>query len=545
MHRVVLLGASGTFGSRLAERLAKWPRIELVLAARRPETLEAIRARLATGAKASLTVAVVDRERPYQVVELRPWAVIDAAGPFHAAGYGLARAVIEGGAHWIDLADTRDYVAGFERALNALAVEQGVLAVTGASSTPALTRAALDDMAAGWRRVDRATSTIVPGAQAPGASLAGTVLSQAGQRVSCFTGGVWTQRPAWSGLHAERIPGLGRRLVTLADTPDLDFLPQRARHEGLFFAGVAPPLLQRLVWLAAWSVRLRLLPTLRPFAPVLRPPAALLARFGSARGGMAVFAEGIGTEGEPRRARWSLVAKDDSGPNVPSAAASAVLRALIAGELNRIGATPCVGLVRLERIVAELDGLPIEIRAESWRLDRIGLFSRVLGDAFDALPSVVRQMHGGDATVATGRAVSAGRGVGAFVAERLLGLPKRGAHAARVEMTPQGASEVWTRRFGGSRFRSRLLPTPSEPGVFEERLGPASFAFTADVDSHGFRWRQAGWRLGPVRMPDWLSPRIRARCFERDGAYRFSVVVEHWALGVIVAYVGRLDVNAP
>ena len=34
-RRVVLIGASGMFGARMAARLARWPDIELVLAGRR------------------------------------------------------------------------------------------------------------------------------------------------------------------------------------------------------------------------------------------------------------------------------------------------------------------------------------------------------------------------------------------------------------------------------------------------------------------------------------------------------------------------------
>ena len=56
----------------------------------------------------------------------------------------------------------------------------------------------------------------------------------------------------------------------------------------------------------------------------------------------------------------------------------------------------------------------------------------------------------------------------------------------------------------------------------------------------GFLWRFAGWRLGPLPMPRALAPTIRARAFERDGAYRFSVAVAHPWLGLLFAYGGRL-----
>src|SRR5262249_8368767 len=153
---------------------------------------------------------------------------------------GLARAVVDNRAHWIDLADGRAFVAGFAAALDPLARRRGVIAVTGASSTPALSDAALTTLTRGWRQVDRALTVIAPGAQRPGLSVVHAALSQAGQPVACFVGGEWTERRGWMGLRRVRLPGLGRRLVALADTPDLDLLPGRAQREGLFYAGVTP-----------------------------------------------------------------------------------------------------------------------------------------------------------------------------------------------------------------------------------------------------------------------------------------------------------------
>jgi Domain of unknown function (DUF4166)/Semialdehyde dehydrogenase, NAD binding domain len=544
-RRVVLVGATGVFGARLAARLAQRPGLDLVLAARSAVSLEALKTRLqAAGAQAALSVAVVDREEPQTVVALQPWAVIDAAGPFQGAIYGLAQEVIEAGAHWIDLADARDYVAGFAAALDGLAKARGVLAITAASSTPALSSAALARLTEGWREVRRATTVVAPAAQSPGLSVTRAMLSQAGQLVRCSSGGAWTTRRAWMGARWVSLPGLGRRLAALADTPDLDMLATVAREEGLFLASIEPALLTRLIGLAAWAVRLRLLASLRPLAPALRPIAAWLARFGARRGGMAVTAEGVGPEGEPRRARWSLIAEGDSGPGIPSAPASAVLRRLCDGILERAGAQVCIGVVGLDEILAELEGLPIATRVEAWRLDRAGLFPRTLGEAFDALPPTVREVHAGEARQLDGRVVSAGRGLGAWLAARLLGLPGRGRFEAQVDIAPTGDAELWTRRFGGHRFRSRLQLLPDRPGQFEERLGPAAFTFSLRVTDGGFAWVHEGWRLGPFAMPMWLGPVCRGRCLERDGIYRFSAIVAHPWLGVLVAYAGRLQLAA-
>jgi hypothetical protein len=366
-RRVVLVGATGMFGARLAARLAGWAELELVLAARRRGPLEALRARLAPRAQAELDTAVVDCARPESVVALAPWAVIDASGPFQGASYALARAVIEAGAHWIDLADARDFVAGFAAALDGPARQRGVLAVTAASSTPALSAAALDRLVSGWREVRRATTVIAAAGQSPGLAVTQAVLSQAGQRVRCFSGGAWRLRRAWIAPRRVSLPGLGRRVVALADTPDLDMLPTRAREEGLFFASVSPAILMRLTALGSWAVRLRLLGSLRPLARAARPVAALMSRFGAPRGGMVVTAEGLGPDGAPSIARWSVVAEGGSGPDIPSAPASAVLRGLIEGRLGRAGARSCVGIVGLDDILGELAGLPITSRTETWR----------------------------------------------------------------------------------------------------------------------------------------------------------------------------------
>jgi hypothetical protein len=229
---------------------------------------------------------------------------------------------------------------------------------------------------------------------------------------------------------------------------------------------------------------------------------------------------------------------------VPTAAASAVLRALLDGRLAAPGAATCVGLVSLADILRELQGLAITTRCESWRAGAVGLFPGVLGDAFARLPASVRQAHAGAALSLEGRAVSAGRGPGALLGQVLLGLPPRGRHAVQVDIDARPGGEIWRRRFGRHRFSSRLRAARADHGQFEEQLGPLTFRFSADADARGFRWTQEGWRLGPVPMPNWLAPSVRARSFERDGVYRFSVLATHPWVGVAVAYAGRLTARA-
>ena len=197
-RRVVLVGATGSFGERLAELLARDSRFELVLAARRPEPLQALAARL--GAEA----VVFDRRSPLGLKTMDPWAVVDAAGPFQTSDLGLAEAAIGCGAHYLDLADGREFVARCPAALDAAARRAGVAAITGASSTPALTHAALDLMTNGWTRVDRIAVAISGGSRAPrGLAVVRSILSYAGRPVRVFTGGGWRGGTS----HQRRSPG--------------------------------------------------------------------------------------------------------------------------------------------------------------------------------------------------------------------------------------------------------------------------------------------------------------------------------------------------
>ena len=102
--------------------------------------------------RAAVSTLVLDARTvtPVALAATGAFAVVDAAGPYQGGDYHLAAAAIAAGLHFIDLADARDYVAGFA-SLDAAARQAGVVALTGASSTPALSNAALDTLTAGWR----------------------------------------------------------------------------------------------------------------------------------------------------------------------------------------------------------------------------------------------------------------------------------------------------------------------------------------------------------------------------------------------------------
>ena len=283
------------------------------------------------------------------------WCVADCAGPFQGSAPRSAEIAILARRHYIDISDARDFTANFP-ALDAAAKAAGVLCVSGASSTPGLAQAVLDDLVRGWQRIDRIEIAISPGNRAPrGLAVVQAILATAGQPVKVFRNGTWSTATGWGLLTRRRLPGLGRRWLSLVETPDLDLMPQRfaPKHDGVFRAGLELSVLHLGLWFLSRLVALRLLPSARFLAPVARRAADWFLSFGTDRGGMAVTAEGLDASGEGITATWAVVAKAGDGPNIPVLPAAAVIRALAADKIAERGAMPCVGLVTRDDIVRE------------------------------------------------------------------------------------------------------------------------------------------------------------------------------------------------
>ncbi len=528
---MLVVGATGVFGSRLVDGLLRTTRFHVIAAARDP-------ARIVASGRLTPLALDATRATPEMLRATGAFAVADAAGPFQQGSHTLAKAAIAAGLHYVDLADSRTFIASFP-AFDADARAAGVTALTGASSTPALSGAALAALTDGWRRVDTVEIAISPGNRAPrGLSVVRAILSYAGRPVRVFHAGRWRDRPGWGMTVRRRIPGLGPRWLGLCETADLDLAPARlaVRDTAVFRAGLELPVLHLGLLAASLAVRLRLLPSLLPFAAAFRRIAAWFEPFGSDRGGMQVTAAGLDAAGRPVRAAWTLVAEGGDGPFIPTLPALAALRT-IAGAAP--GARPC--LLPLAAIEAEF--APYRITASRHAAHPEPLFQAVLGPAFDALPAPVRALHmPGGALRASGTAqVDGANTLPARLAARLLGLPPAGRDVpVTVRIAAADGTERWERSFAGRRFRSTLSATPRG---LAERFGPLVFALAVTADATGIRaMAVAGWRLGPLPLPRWLAPvSVASETVDASGRFRFDVAL-HLPLGLgrIVRYRGWL-----
>ncbi|MDO9367969.1 MAG: saccharopine dehydrogenase NADP-binding domain-containing protein [Sphingopyxis sp.] len=361
--RVLLIGATGVFGSRLAERAAMEAGIALTLAARDRGKLDALAARLG-----GPPVRQLDRTRITAADLAGCDVVIDAAGPFQISAPTLIEAAIAAGVHYIDLADGRAFVAAIGTHDSA-AMSAGVSVTTGASSVPALSHAVIDRLtrrgtAEQWVQVDDIRVGIFPGNRAPrGLAVVQAILSYVGHPVRVWRGGAWTDVPGWGQTHRWTVPGVGKRWASVCDTPDQDLLVQRylPRRSAEFFAGLELSLLHLGLAALALPVRWGWMRSLRPAARPLLAIARPLLRFGSDVGAMDVIVTGIDGEGRPARAQWTLRADGNRGPNVPVLAALALLRRFRAGCPPDPGARACVGILGLADFADDFAALDIGI----------------------------------------------------------------------------------------------------------------------------------------------------------------------------------------
>src|SRR5688500_8432657 len=132
MNSVLILGGYGNFGARITTALVK-ENIPVIIAGRNPDKAAALYRKLQNeGVATGLSMAIFDAhtELKKQLTTLQPAVVINTIGPFQSEDYSIPKICIQHNAHYIDLADARDFVTGITT-LDSLAKEKKNLAVSG------------------------------------------------------------------------------------------------------------------------------------------------------------------------------------------------------------------------------------------------------------------------------------------------------------------------------------------------------------------------------------------------------------------------------
>ena len=366
MLRVLLIGATGVFGQRIARQLAHDSRFQLIVAGRTLNALEAMRVELADP---SVQTAMIDVHAPDFAATLAarsPQLVIHSAGPFQSQDYRVAEACLACGSDYIDLADGRQFVAGIG-ALDAQAREAGRLIVSGASTLPAMSAAAVDHLRGRFASLDEIEHAISPGNRTPrGDATVASILGYCGRRVPIWRDGRWQHAYGWLSTKRAPFMSAGSRFVGICDVPDNVLFPERYKgvRSVTFRAGLELYRLHFGLWMFAWLARMGLAKNLPRHASRLRRMSEWFLRAGSDEGGMVVQMRGVDKLGQPLHLRWTIHAGAGDGPQIPAIPAVVVARKLADGELLLRGAMPCMGLFTLDEALAALSSYAMTTQLE-------------------------------------------------------------------------------------------------------------------------------------------------------------------------------------
>ncbi|MEI9906422.1 MAG: hypothetical protein WDN06_22865 [Asticcacaulis sp.] len=216
-----------------------------------------------------------------------------------------------------------------------------------------------------FARLDALDFGISPGQKTErGLATFQAILSYAGKRLRPYPGHPATY--GWQDLHAETYPVVGRRWFSACDIPDLDVLPAAYGLKAIRFgAGIELAPLMFCMTAMAWLVKIGLPIDLVGMAPFLKSATDLFNPFGSDAGGMHVRLTGIGRDGQKLTKTWVIIAENGDGPQIPCVPAILLARRLHEKDPGLLpGAFPCVGLVRLEDYLEELNPFAIKTFVE-------------------------------------------------------------------------------------------------------------------------------------------------------------------------------------
>ncbi|MBX5165314.1 MULTISPECIES: SDR family oxidoreductase [unclassified Rhizobium] len=566
---LLIIGGYGTFGGRLARLLGDEPRLRLLIAGRSLEKADDFVADLrapkdgseglgSSNLGATLQAVRFDRDGNLaeQLTRLRPDLVIDASGPFQSFGddpYKVVRACIGLGIDYADIADSTGFVAGIS-GLDAAARAKGTFALSGLSSLPALSFAALEAMAPQFSRIETVAAGIAPSAHVKiGLNVVRAISTYAGKPVAVLREGQpATGRGLIDAMRVTIAPPdvapLRSRNFLLVDAPDLALLPQRFPGLQSSFTGVGtePQGLQRLLGLTARLVSLRLLRSLLPLSRLMQRASHRLA-IGKHRGGMFVRLGGIDHAGRRLTSDWHLIAEGDDGPFIPVIGVEALVRRLLAGIRPVSGARPAAGELQL----ADFETAFRRFRITSGiRLDHAEepqpLYRRILGDAWQSLPPALAAIHAGGTRLASGRArIERGSGLLARLIAGIIGFPAAGEDVpVAVRFAADGEREIWTRSFGSKTFRSwQAAGTGRDRHLLAEVFGPFRVLLALVPEGERLRLIVRGWRFCGIPLPLFLAPCGDTYEEERDGRFCFHVEIGGRLTGLVVRYTGWLVVE--
>ena len=239
--KILILGGYGTFGTRLVRLLSNIGNVSLLIAGRDGAKAKSCAAGLACDA---IGIELDRKDIASFLSDHAVDLVIDASGPFQdygAEGHVVLEACLAHRANYMDLSDSSEFVQTIPK-FDERAREAGIFALSGVSTFPTLSMAALRELAHDIALNSVEIGLIPTPSTGLGENVIRAVLSYAGRPIRVKRGGVCRDAPGLAEIRrftiappgADPLPNSLHSLVEVPDTALLPFLLQHANRPPAF-----------------------------------------------------------------------------------------------------------------------------------------------------------------------------------------------------------------------------------------------------------------------------------------------------------------------
>lgn len=354
MSQLLILGAAGAVGSELSRKL-KAQGHDLRLADRDGGAVERLAGELGAEARTvDLTVGTPDAAL-FEGVSI----AIDAAGPLGARDLSWAKAALETGADWLDLAETRERALAIDE-LNDLAAERGRVALSAAGTfcgvTEPLVREAIEDLT----RVNEVLFGVILGnAQRLGPASFEAFAASLKRPVRMLIGGEWTEREPFGDVRAFAHPEpFGDVKSGNIDGADLEVFTGKGYKSASVRISLAVA--------SGWKRRMLIRTARKARAGQAGDTAALSKKLrrwsgsGAGEGCLTMVVRGINAKRMPQEARVALVSPP-KGVALATAPIECLVPKLLGDGRPDPGARPCTKVLEVPELLANLEGQGVRV----------------------------------------------------------------------------------------------------------------------------------------------------------------------------------------
>lgn len=356
---VLILGGYGNFGQLIATALCQDPNISVIISGRNGQKAKKLAESL------NCQYMQIDAMHDNLMTTFNSHnihLVISTIGPFQNQSYHIAEAAIAANIHYIDLADSREFVENIVQ-FNNIAQEKSLFICSGASTVPSLSSAVVNHYMSEYSDLKSIDITLSASEKVPGISTLSAVLSYCGQKFIIWKDQQWQSVYGLQNLAHHQFYHLpNKRWVANCNVPDLALFPKNypTVQQVTFKAGVGISLVQISSWAVSWLKRWQLMNHPIKYVDTFYKIAQYFERFGDGLSGMQIKLNGSDHNHKPLSINWEIIGYDNEGPNIPCFASIILARKLANQEIIQRGAFSSMNLITLDEYLEAFQNIHIK-----------------------------------------------------------------------------------------------------------------------------------------------------------------------------------------